>query len=614
MKFGYFALFASFLTSFSLFSQQLVINEISQGTSAKEYVEFLVMGTPSCASPVPCVDLRLMVINDNDGYFSASASGSGVAAGAVRFADIPFWSCVPQGTLIVIYNDADVNPALPSDDISMTDGNCRLIIPVNSILLEGESASPSTAVPFVYPSSGWVAGGGLWGQVAMSNTNDSFLIRNSVASPTPSFSVSWGNNNLNTQIYFPTASGAVFYMNNALNNNPTLQSNWSSGAVGSEETPGLANNLANSSWIASMNPQCGLGAPSLQVNLTATSESCPGLCDGSITSVVTNGVSPYVFSWSNSATTPNLSGLCPGTYAVQVTDFNGCTQNAAAIVLAGSTGGNVSIQSAGPFDISDGAMQLTTNSTGGVWSSNCGTCLSTTGIFSPNLAGVGTFQICYTVGAGACATVGCIDISVTSCVPQLTIETIAICPEDTIVVFGQTVTSSGSFSQLFVNSNGCDSTHTVVVQENLTFPYDFNQVLCEGDSILVYGAWIYTNYYGEQQTTDVNGCLVTNTATITFDNCYMEEFALYVPNVFTPNNDGVNDIFKIELSGGLLNEGFIMNRWGEIIATFDDSNRTWNGKSDNGFAVNEGVYTWLVYYTPIGKNQESVQGFVTVIR
>ena len=162
------------LISFRSYSQQLIINEVSQGSGSQEYVELLVVGNPNCQTPAPCLDLRGIVLDDNNGYF-ASGSGTGIAAGAVRFANNAFWSCIPQGTLIVIYNETDRNPAIPPDDLSMNDGNCRLIIPINSSLIEGQGTSPTSANP-VYPVSGWVAGSGGWNQVAMSNSNDSFLI------------------------------------------------------------------------------------------------------------------------------------------------------------------------------------------------------------------------------------------------------------------------------------------------------------------------------------------------------------------------------------------------------------------------------------------------------
>ena len=65
---------------------------------------------------------------------------------------------------------------------------------------------------------------------------------------------------------------------------------------------------------------------SMTVNLTPQDEGCPGTCDGSITSNVIGGNSPYTYLWSNGQTTSNIIGLCAGNYAVTVTDSNACTK------------------------------------------------------------------------------------------------------------------------------------------------------------------------------------------------------------------------------------------------------------------------------------------------
>ncbi|HRH36879.1 MAG TPA: SBBP repeat-containing protein [Flavobacteriales bacterium] len=49
---------------------------------------------------------------------------------------------------------------------------------------------------------------------------------------------------------------------------------------------------------------------------------CPGACDGTIEPYV-NGVAPFTFQWNNGSTMPELDGLCPGMYIVEVTDANG---------------------------------------------------------------------------------------------------------------------------------------------------------------------------------------------------------------------------------------------------------------------------------------------------
>jgi len=49
---------------------------------------------------------------------------------------------------------------------------------------------------------------------------------------------------------------------------------------------------------------------------------CPGACDG-VAHAFTNGDAPFTFAWSTGASTPSISGLCEGTYVVEVTDANG---------------------------------------------------------------------------------------------------------------------------------------------------------------------------------------------------------------------------------------------------------------------------------------------------
>ena len=122
-------------------AQTLIINEISQGPSgSKEYVEFLVIPTGAinpCQPNANCLDLRGWIIDDNNGFFTpGSTSGVGLAQGALRFSNSSFWSCIPVGTLIVVYNDTDPNASLPANDVSMNDGNCRLILPASSALIE----------------------------------------------------------------------------------------------------------------------------------------------------------------------------------------------------------------------------------------------------------------------------------------------------------------------------------------------------------------------------------------------------------------------------------------------------------------------------------------------
>ena len=73
-------------------------------------------------------------------------------------------------------------------------------------------------------------------------------------------------------------------------------------------------------------------------------------------------------------------------------------------------------------------------------------------------------------------------------------------------------------------------------------------------------------------------------------------FSLWVPNSFTPNNDGVNDVFKPIVIGVDYYELIISNRWGEIIFTTSDINESWDGFTDGKISP-IGVYKCEVIYS-----------------
>jgi hypothetical protein len=78
----------------------VVINEISQGSASKEYVELVVTGTPGTT-----IDLRGWIIDDNSGIFSAGyGTQLGIAPGHIKFSDICTWEKVPVGSIILLYN------------------------------------------------------------------------------------------------------------------------------------------------------------------------------------------------------------------------------------------------------------------------------------------------------------------------------------------------------------------------------------------------------------------------------------------------------------------------------------------------------------------------------
>lgn len=84
--------------------------------------------------------------------------------------------------------------------------------------------------------------------------------------------------------------------------------------------------------------QAIVGQPTVvTVGTSQTNVACSGGADGSISTTVIGGTAPYTYLWSTGQTTPNLINLNPGTYALTVTDFNGCKAfTSATITQSGS--------------------------------------------------------------------------------------------------------------------------------------------------------------------------------------------------------------------------------------------------------------------------------------
>lgn len=336
MKFNILYIFYLLLISTG-YSQTLIINEFSNGPSgAQEYIEFIVVDDNAfynCGnSTPPCVDIRGWIIDDNSGYHGTG----GVAAGCNRFSYNPFWQCIPVGTIITVYNDVERNGSIPPDDISMTDNNCRLIIPINNAQLFDNNATTPGAIACSYPATGWVAGGN-WTRIGMANTGDCARLVNLAGCEVSS--LCYGDVNLNTQVYF-IGNGAdnVWSFSDGVS---TVQGNWSEGCADNEttldagncgsndQTPGAPNNTLNSAYIAQFNNNC-LPIQPLSLTVTGTvSQSCT--CDGSASISASGSIGPYTYDWFDNFNVPlgqtnsTATNLCAGNYYCVVTSSINCS-------------------------------------------------------------------------------------------------------------------------------------------------------------------------------------------------------------------------------------------------------------------------------------------------
>jgi len=88
-----------------------------------------------------------------------------------------------------------------------------------------------------------------------------------------------------------------------------------------------------------------------------------------------------------------------------------------------------------------------------------------------------------------------------------------------------------------------------------------------------------------------------------------------IPNTFTPNGDGENDIFKLLTDDVDFFKTFnisIVNRWGNIVAEFSVPDFKWDGKDKSGNIVETGVYFYNITSTTIEDTELKKQGFIQV--
>jgi gliding motility-associated-like protein len=122
--------------------------------------------------------------------------------------------------------------------------------------------------------------------------------------------------------------------------------------------------------------------------------------------------------------------------------------------------------------------------------------------------------------------------------------------------------------------------------------------------------------------TDANGCsasegtlIVVIGDTLDPDECFT---SFYIPNAFTPNGDGVNDIFFVYGRGVEELQLRIFNRWGELVFETKDQSRGWDG-TYRGQLLNPDVFVYELRVTfcdgsRISSSSEFRKGSITLIR
>ena len=369
-------------------------------------------------------------------------------------------------------------------------------------------------------------------------------------------------------------------------------------------------------------------------------------------------------------TIPNSTVPMSGQYILTLTDINGCSNTGATNVLV-SPIPTPSAFNSGAACVND---IITLSANGGSPYSWIGPNGFIAAIQNPTvnatLAGVGNYTV--TVGPAGCSasavtnlTVnplptasiissinkGCVPLCVTfTCVGSANIQNYNWLTGDGAQYNGNTITNCyKSASNYTINTtvtdiNGCIGSTNYFVDAYPIPVADFNYgpirpvvntdaevtfTDASHEATIVSWNWYFMNTAQYQSTLqnptftyyDVgtyqillvvksnHGCSDTILKTVQVN----EDFGIYVPISFTPNGDGLNDVFQPKGYGVTKYEFEIYDRWGEMLFHTNDFSTGWDGKA-GGQLISDGIYTYRIRLSNVfGQNREFT-GHVTLYK
>jgi gliding motility-associated-like protein len=282
----------------------------------------------------------------------------------------------------------------------------------------------------------------------------------------------------------------------------------------------------------------------------------------------------------------------------------------------------------------------------------------------PPLSGNDTIQIITSPGTYYCAVTSCnitstISVTVLMSNPQVTATSIgplAFCQGDSttlvassgfpsylwtpsqIATSSMVVYNSGTYTVTVTDQYGCTASDSITVNaypNNLPQPTVGDETICQGQDIelLATGSplivWLASPTGPVLETGDdffIPYLLSTTTYYLYSDSAsckspidtvtvFVEDCPDTIPNVFTPNGDGINDFFTLFKSDAIGLNCKIYNRWGNLIYEWDGQGNSWDGTvMQTGKPASDGVYYYVGTFFFRNERVEQVVGFVQLIR
>lgn len=186
------------------------------------------------------------------------------------------------------------------------------------------------------------------------------------------------------------------------------------------------------------------------------------------------------------------------------------------------------------------------------------------------------------------------DVSVEEVFPAACANNSTICKNDSVII-GNNTSEATTYSWQPPTGLSCTNCPNPKASPSVTTTYTLTKTQCK--AITTASVTITVN----------QNCTVPNTTT-----------EVIIPNVITPNGDGVNDSLKFSIGKGTTLQNFTLyNRWGNVIHVISGNNFTeliWDGRTASGEMCSEGVYFYTLDYTDADGQSVHKKGYITLFR
>lgn len=322
----------------------------------------------------------------------------------------------------------------------------------------------------------------------------------------------------------------------------------------------------------------------------------PQICIGGTINLTAFGASSTSnYTWTSIATgTDNItvSPLTNTSYSVIGIDINGCKNSAVSNLTVNALPSFTAIATSTVCTGSNIILDVIGNSlTNYSWTGpNLFNSLISTNTISPasNL-NIGTYTVVVTNSY--------------SCTNTQTVS-VSLFPQITAVASADIYSGVAPLSVNFTNSS-----LGVTPSDNYNWTFGDG-----GSSSIMNPNHLFTNvgiYNVILAVTDLeSGCLDTAMLIIKVE----DDLIIIIPNVFTPNNDGSNDSYYIKIKGAKSAEGFIYNRWGQLLFSWDAINASWDGNASNGEICPDATYFYLIKVVDLKEKEHIFPGNLLIVR